>query len=153
VEFEVEKDREAAAAELVNDGIAFGEVELEADFEPAAASLELVGESERGSSARNVQGDDQAGVHRDRVQRAGALVAIRKQETGEGDQEGTGFRAGKGQGGGERILLKARSFSPMILAMDSFFFAPQEHEGAGRVRTEKRRQDGVVAQGCGGCES
>jgi hypothetical protein len=33
--------------------------------------MELVGESERRSSSRNVEGDDQAGVHRDRVQRAG----------------------------------------------------------------------------------
>ena len=72
VELEVEEDGEVAAAEFADDGGAFGDVELEADFEPAAEALELVGEGESGRSAGDVEGDDEAGVHLyNRVQGAG----------------------------------------------------------------------------------
>jgi len=64
VEFKVEEDGEAAAAEFADDGVAFGEVELEADFEPAAEALELIGEGEGGIGAGVVEGDDEAGIHK-----------------------------------------------------------------------------------------
>ena len=63
VELEVEKDGVAAMAEFANDGVAFGEVELEADLEPLAEALEAAGESESGRSIGVIEGDDEAGVH------------------------------------------------------------------------------------------
>jgi len=71
VKFEVEEDGEAAAAELADDGGAFGGVELEADFEPAAEALELIGEGKGGRGAGGVEGDDEARVHVFRVQGLG----------------------------------------------------------------------------------
>lgn len=78
VELEVKEDGDVAAAEFADDGGAFGDVELEADFEPAAETLELVGEGESGQSTGDVEGDDEAGVH---------LLQ------GTGWREGTGHRA------------------------------------------------------------
>ena len=79
------KTETVAAAEFADDGGAFGDVELEADFEPAAETLELVGEGESGQSTGDVEGDDEAGVH---------LLQ------GTGWREGTGQRA-QGTGSAE----------------------------------------------------
>jgi hypothetical protein len=63
VELEVEEDGVAAMAELMDDGGAFGDEELEADLEPLAEALEAAGESESGRSTGVIEGDDEAGVH------------------------------------------------------------------------------------------
>ncbi len=91
VEFEVEEDGEAAAAELMDDGVAVGEVELEADFEPAAEALELIGEGEGGIGAGVVEGNDEAGIHGFRVQGAGCRVQ-RSWELGAGRREAGSLR-------------------------------------------------------------
>ena len=60
VELKVEEDGEAAAAELLDDGGAFGAVELEADLAPADEAVEAAGKVERGSGGWEVEGDDEA---------------------------------------------------------------------------------------------
>jgi hypothetical protein len=63
VELEVEEDRAATGAEFADEGVAFGEVELEADLVPAAEAVETVDEVESGGSLGVVEGDDETGVH------------------------------------------------------------------------------------------
>jgi len=91
VQFEVKEDGEVAAAELADDGGTFGDEELEADFEPAAEALELVGEGEGWGGAGVVEGDDEAGVHLVqgtgcRVQGAGYRVRSGHRVPGSGDR-------------------------------------------------------------------
>jgi hypothetical protein len=74
VEFEVEENGEAAAAEFADDGGAFGGVEFEADLEPAAEAVELVGEGEGWVGAGGIEGDDEALVHENSVQGTGCWV-------------------------------------------------------------------------------
>ena len=62
VELEIEEDGEAPAAQFADDGGAFCAEELEADFDPAADSVEAIGEGEGRSGIRIIEGDDQAGV-------------------------------------------------------------------------------------------
>jgi hypothetical protein len=47
----------------VDDRVSLSKVKLEANFEPAAKSVETVGESKGGSGAGEVEGDDEAGIH------------------------------------------------------------------------------------------
>jgi hypothetical protein len=102
VELEVEEDGEAAMAEFLDDGVAFGEVEFEADFEPGAGVFELFHEREGWRGAGVVEGDDKAGGHRVQVTGYGLRVTgYRLQVTGY-RVEGTGWRV---QGGGYRGLV------------------------------------------------
>jgi hypothetical protein len=63
VKLQVEEDRETAVPQLVDDRVSLSKVKLEANFEPAAKSVETVGESKGGSGAGEVEGDDEAGIH------------------------------------------------------------------------------------------
>jgi hypothetical protein len=84
VELEVEEDGEVAAAELADDGGAFGDEELESDFEAAAEALELAGEGEGRGGAGVVEGDDEAGIHR--LQVTGCRVRSGHWVPGSGDR-------------------------------------------------------------------
>ena len=81
VELEVKEDGEVAAAEFADDGGAFGDVELEADFEPAAETLELVGEGESGQSTGTSRATMRRGSIFYRVQ-GGGRARHRAQGTG-----------------------------------------------------------------------
>jgi hypothetical protein len=74
VEFEVEEDGVAAMAELVDDGVAFGEVEFEANLEPGAGVFEPIGEGEGGCGTGVIESDDQAGIHKTMVPWVGHSV-------------------------------------------------------------------------------
>jgi hypothetical protein len=93
VELEVEEDGEAAMAEFLDDGVAFGEVEFEADFEPGAGVFELFHEREGWRGAGVVEGDDKAGGHRVQVTGYGLRVTGYRLQV-------TGWRV---QGGGYRV--------------------------------------------------
>src|SRR5579872_1559237 len=63
VQLEIQKNRVAAVAQLMNQGIALRQVEFEADLEKAAVILDPLGESQRRLGFREVQRYDEPGVH------------------------------------------------------------------------------------------
>lgn len=63
MELQIQKDGTSAGAQLVDQGIAFSQIQLKPHLKPAAETMKLVNEVKSGGGLRKVEGNDQAGIH------------------------------------------------------------------------------------------